>query len=184
MKKLTVVLTSFLFLLTIIGLSNQVEAGERLGCYKKNNGQLRIVSNHSDCLKSEDPITLATGMGTQNVKLECVTAVLSYETSGSPDYCNDPSSLNVTNPYPSDMNPEEAFEVYCESPSQLSDEEVMWGLGCKEAEGWLNTGCTGTSFEASGAVDIAQAFNACLSDDEEYGNGNIFTTCCKIVSTP
>jgi hypothetical protein len=45
-------------MLTVTGLQGKAQAGEIYGCYKKNNGQMRIVSSLKKCLKSEKPITL------------------------------------------------------------------------------------------------------------------------------
>jgi len=47
----------FVFFVGILFVLSTANA-EILGCYKKNNGQLRIVGDHSECLNSENPITL------------------------------------------------------------------------------------------------------------------------------
>lgn len=57
MKKLKLeiyFMTVFLSLVLLLGVAK----AEILGCYKKNHGQLRIVSDHSQCLNSENKITL------------------------------------------------------------------------------------------------------------------------------
>jgi len=45
---------SFVGIFFVLSTAN----AEILGCYQKNHGQLRIVSDHSKCLNSENPITL------------------------------------------------------------------------------------------------------------------------------
>lgn len=47
-------ITVFSSFILFLGVAN----AEILGCYKKNHGQLRIVSDHSQCLNSENQITL------------------------------------------------------------------------------------------------------------------------------
>lgn len=158
----------------------QCQANDVLyGCAKTKGGALRLVSDPSVCKKTEYPVTLSGApQQQQNMTLQCFTAEIYYTVSSYRNYCIDPYSLTITNPYPSSNNPADIFEVFCESPSSFGDDNVTWGLRCKE--GWLNTGCTGTSFSTSGDLDISQYLNGCYSDDEEYGNANIFTTCCRI----
>lgn len=177
----TIFFVTFLAFLFVSGLSTQVIADDICACYHKTNGKLRIVSDHDECKPSEVPITLATSTGSQNVEFQCVTGELFYNPSDPPIYCDDEYSLKITSPYSTDIDPYDVFEVYCESPSPYSNDEVFWGLRCKE--GWTNTGCTGSSFDVSGEVDIPQFLNGCHSDNEEYGHANIFTTCCKIIVT-
>lgn len=52
------IISLFVFFVGILFVLSTANAEEILGCYKKNNGQLRIVSDHSECLNSENPITL------------------------------------------------------------------------------------------------------------------------------
>lgn len=70
MTKSGVVLVVILALLFISGLASQAGAEEVLACYKKNNGQLRIVNDHSECRPSELPITLNQS-ATCPVETEC-----------------------------------------------------------------------------------------------------------------
>jgi hypothetical protein len=56
MRKKAFVIVTIFGLLLITWLPCQ--ADDIYGCAKKKNGQLRIVSDHSKCLKSEYPITL------------------------------------------------------------------------------------------------------------------------------
>lgn len=57
---LSVIIVSCFFL-------SSTSYSELLGCYKKNNGQLRVVNDFSDCLKSEEPVIISdsgnTGSG-------------------------------------------------------------------------------------------------------------------------
>jgi hypothetical protein len=116
-----------------------------------------------------------------SMKLQCYTGELFYTPDITEGYCNDPHSLNIVTPYPSSTNPDDIFEIYCEEPSPYSSDAVFWGLRCKE--GWTNTGCSGTAFGTYNGndVSIVAAFNGCYTDDDEFGNANVFTTCCKIV---
>lgn len=115
----------------------------------------------------------------EKVKLMCVTGELYYIFDLDPDpnnYCADVYSLEITNPK-NNINPYDVFKVYCNYDSV--DNILLWGLRCKD--GWINTGCSGTTFEGLADLDISQFLNGCHSDDEEYGNANIFTTCCKLI---
>ena len=58
MKKSIVISVSIFTFLFTMGASNQAGADEILGCYKKENGQIRIVSDYGECNDSESPITL------------------------------------------------------------------------------------------------------------------------------
>lgn len=58
MVKQTLLIITIIGLLFITWLPCQAEDNVLYGCYKKNNGQLRIVSNPSECLKSEYLVTL------------------------------------------------------------------------------------------------------------------------------
>jgi hypothetical protein len=176
MRKELVMMFTVLALIFVIALTSRVEADDVYCCYQKEHGQLRVVNDHSECLLSELPVTLGGTFGTQR-ELVCVTGELYYdEFSESTGYCTDPY-VAITNQPSNEYNAEDVFEVFCEAPS--GDEDVLWGLRCKE--GWMNTGCSGSTFDASGELDLPQFLNGCHSDSEEYGNANIFTTCCKIV---
>ncbi len=63
MKKLSIIAVFAVTLLIVIGLSSQVNAEEILGCYNKHHGQLRVVSDHSECLNAEETITLSGSIG-------------------------------------------------------------------------------------------------------------------------
>lgn len=61
MKKLILAGAIVIAMLSVSGLQYKAQAGEIDGCsacYKKKNGQLRLVSSLSKCLKSEKPINL------------------------------------------------------------------------------------------------------------------------------
>lgn len=63
MKKLSLIGAIVIGMLVVSGLYSPGDADDFYGCYKKNNGQLRIVSSLKKCLKSEKPIILnATGL--------------------------------------------------------------------------------------------------------------------------
>ena len=180
MKKQSIVIGLFSIFCFLLTAWVPCQANDVLyGCVHFKNGKLRIVSDHSQCKKKENPVTLSGSSQQQpsNMTLQCYTGILLYEVEGAPDYCNDTYILGITSPEFSEAVPG-VFEVFCEDPPPLGDDDVMWGLRCQE--GWVNTGCAGHSFSVSDEVDIAQLLNGCHSDDEEYGNANIFTTCCRI----
>lgn len=61
MKKLFLIGALVIAMLTVAGLQGRAQADAIdgcYGCYKKKNGQLRLVSSLSKCLKSEKPINL------------------------------------------------------------------------------------------------------------------------------
>jgi hypothetical protein len=172
------IICSFLFITWLPCQADDVLCG----CAKIKKGTLRVIDCNSQCLKSEYAVTLSgSSQQQQSMTLQCITGALYYTISDPLNYCNDPYSLNITNPYPSSSNPTDIFQVFCESPSTLGDDEIVtWGLRCKE--GWQNTGCTGNSYTSDGDMDVPQFLNGCHSDDEEYGNSEIFTTCCRITA--
>jgi hypothetical protein len=178
-----------LFLIVVLGLSfgvsNYAASADIFGCYQKNNGQLRIVQSHNECRPSELPITLggpATGIKTS---LLCVTGLLSFPPRHNSAYCQDKPATVITNPFfTTDIKFEDVFEVICLTPPYPLpftswEDPVMWGLRCKS--GWANTGCSASTYTQASA-DVPQFLNGCHSDDEEYGNADIFTTCCKIIN--
>lgn len=180
MKKQSIVVGLFTIFCFLLTAWVPCQANDVLyGCVNSKNGKLRIVTQDSLCKDKEYPVTLSGSSQQQpsNMTLRCYTAVLLYEVEGAPDYCNDTYYLGITSPAMSIVIPG-IFEVFCEAPSSFTDDDVMWGLRCQE--GWVNTGCAESSFSVSGELDIPQFQNGCHSDDETYGNGNIFTTCCKI----
>lgn len=59
MKKLLLTMATILVLVTLAGLENNAQADPVYACFQKNHGQLRIVSNPNECLKSEEPIILS-----------------------------------------------------------------------------------------------------------------------------
>ena len=85
--------------------------------------------------------------------------------------------------YTSGTKPEDVFELFCQAPPQppfVMDDPVVWGIKCKE--GWMNTGCAGSSVGTQIDRDLIQVVNGCFSDDEEYGHTNIFATCCRVTT--
>lgn len=58
MKKLLLIGAIVIAILAASGLYSPGDASEVYGCYKKINGQLRIVDSFSKCHPSENPITL------------------------------------------------------------------------------------------------------------------------------
>jgi hypothetical protein len=59
MRKLIMVLMAVFTFLIVIGLSGQGNAGKIYGCYQEENGQLRMLDDYDECLKSEEPIPLS-----------------------------------------------------------------------------------------------------------------------------
>ncbi len=58
MRKLSLIIVAVTVIIAFTGMLNKGEAAEIYGCYKKNNGQLRIVNSSGKCLPSEKPIVL------------------------------------------------------------------------------------------------------------------------------
>ncbi len=58
MRKLNIVLITIFTFLIVTGFTYQGNAQGVYGCYQKEHGQLRIISDHGECLKSEAPIPL------------------------------------------------------------------------------------------------------------------------------
>jgi hypothetical protein len=58
MRKLSLIIVAVTVMIAFTGMLNKGEAGSIYGCYKKNNGQLRIVSSSGKCLPSEKQIVL------------------------------------------------------------------------------------------------------------------------------
>lgn len=115
-------------------------------------------------------------------ELQCYTGEMHYTSTGMVgNFCSHTPVLAISTPYPSTTDPEEVFLPYCAAPSPYDDSNVMWGLRCKS--GWSNTGCTASvAFYPGSSVEdgTAQFLNGCHMDDEEYGRGTVFTTCCRI----
>lgn len=174
--------------LLIVGVfPGKAMAKDIYGCYKKNNGQLRIVGNHTECLPSELPITLGGPASIQMVKLACVTAAHGYHDQGEPS--EDPFVI-ITNQKNILINdPTEVFDVVWIPVGNNPDSDFEWGLACKD--GWIVIGCSaGTVGDADVGMyktgqpfdtDLKQVMNRCTSDDEEYQAMTLFVTCCKNV---
>lgn len=58
MRKPVGIIAAVLALALLVGLPIQATADQICACYQKEHGQLRIVDNHSECLKSELAIFL------------------------------------------------------------------------------------------------------------------------------
>lgn len=180
MGKGTVLSVVNLALLAVIVFSSQADAGEVVGCYKKQNGQLRIVADQAECLSSEYPIVLngdSGGSGGQVGKLACVTGRMSYPPNQEPA-----AQIIITNQRNVVVDDwSEVFAArYFNPPNDIS-----WGLFCKDE--WVNTGCSqhidtallsGQDFD----LDVDQYANGCFSDDEELPYLELFTTCCRVVT--
>lgn len=85
MKKIILVVVTVIAMLAITGFYSKGDASEIYGCYKKNNGQLRIVDSLSKCHPSENPIILGQPSGSLTAKLACVTASMGNPTESSAD---------------------------------------------------------------------------------------------------
>jgi hypothetical protein len=58
MRKLSLIIVAVTVVIAFTGMQSKGEAAEIYGCFKKNNGQLRIVSSSGKCLPSEKQIVL------------------------------------------------------------------------------------------------------------------------------
>jgi hypothetical protein len=63
MKNIYFIVVTVVALMAVTGLSSQVNAEEILGCYNKHHGQLRVVSDHSECLNAEEALILSGSTG-------------------------------------------------------------------------------------------------------------------------
>ena len=112
-------------------------------------------------------------------QLACVTGAFENETYDPNDIRYRLLITNQKNIVIS--NSAEVFTSY-ENTTDIDPEKWRWGLSC--TEDWANTGCVSSSYSNPVYidVDVSQYSNGCHSDNEEYGNVTIFTTCCKIVN--
>ena len=106
-----------------------------------------------------------------NPRLACVTGRF---TAGA---MNDPvitSQVNI-----SINNPYAVFTTF----DQPNVKDHPWGLRCNN--GWINTGCSqrndGKIGSTNDDLDAMESDNGCSSDNDEYGELWLYTTCCKIV---
>ena len=76
MKRLVFTTAIIVALLTAAGLHGIAQADVIYGCYQKNHGQLRIVSNPNECLPSENPITLGSGKAGEYTGEYCWNAIV------------------------------------------------------------------------------------------------------------
>jgi len=71
MKKLSIVIVVILTMMVFVGFPYYGYGDVIYGCYQKNNGQLRIVGNTSECRKSEVPISWAGLAGPTTILVDC-----------------------------------------------------------------------------------------------------------------
>jgi len=187
MRKKTVMIAIVLMLgfLLVTWLPCQADDNVIYGCYKKNNGQLRIVSDHSKCRPSELPISWGGSCDNGIVaKLACVTGSITKGSEGNGDI-----EVDVTHEQNISISEwSEVFDAYI-IPSPDEPWGYEWGLLCKDD--WTNTGCSQkTDFHLSTVdiwaenlfdLDIRQSDNGCRGDNEEYLFVTIYTTCCRII---
>jgi hypothetical protein len=181
MIKQTITMMAVICILFVAWLPCQGEDNLIYGCYQKNHGQLRIVSNHSECLPSELPISWNQLCGSCNGgspgKLACVTGALNKESTVTGDaFITNQKNIEIS-------HWSEVFTIFYAPDSGGSGD---WGLICKED--WINTGCSQQTSGTVGEhpdnfdVDIRQFNNGCFSDSRnEFNYLTIFTTCCKIM---
>ncbi|MDY6839835.1 MAG: hypothetical protein SWH78_17895 [Thermodesulfobacteriota bacterium] len=176
MKRLgTFVFATFgIFLVTI--LTCQAGDNDICACYNKNHGQLRVVSDPSECTKPEIPITLYGSTEEMTSKLACVTGSIEPETGFSVVEIRNQQNIIID-----DWTT--VFDIV-----ELTDEDggPIYGLVCRD--GWVNTGCSidieGQGDFPNSVVDISQHNNGCYSEYNDNQTMTIYTTCCKIVVVP
>ncbi|MCJ7783750.1 MAG: hypothetical protein MUP41_07430, partial [Desulfobacterales bacterium] len=71
MKKLSIVIVVILTMMVFVGFPYNGYGDVIYGCYQKNNGQLRIVGNTSECRKSEVPISWQGEPGPTTILVDC-----------------------------------------------------------------------------------------------------------------
>src|SRR5512137_2237211 len=71
MKKLSTVIIVILAMMVFVGFPYNGYGDVINGCYQKNNGQLRIVEDTSECRKSEVPISWEGLSGPTTILVDC-----------------------------------------------------------------------------------------------------------------
>jgi parallel beta-helix repeat protein len=71
MRKLSIAIVVILAMMVLVGFPYYGYGDVIYGCYQKNNGQLRIVENTSECKKSEVPISWAGMAGPTTILVDC-----------------------------------------------------------------------------------------------------------------
>lgn len=143
---------------------------EILGCKKIKRGQFRIVNNLEECMVNEEPVVLSDIIIKPQAQIACVTGAFGrIEPSNGDIIIMNEQNIDIS-------SPDDVFQTYSSSPEFVDD--IQWGLRCKD--GWVNTGCS-ISADHNQYYDNPQYDNGCHSDDEEYYDVLIFTTCCKVV---
>jgi hypothetical protein len=56
MRKATIALLTVIIILIVIWFPSQGDASKVFGCYHKEHGQLRVISDHDECLITEEPV--------------------------------------------------------------------------------------------------------------------------------
>ena len=104
-------------------------------------------------------------------QLACVTGMF---TAGAMDDPVITSQMNT-----SINDPYEVFNTFDDPDAH----DHPWGLLCND--GWINTGCSqrneGKIETTHNDLDVMQADNGCSSDNDEYGELWLYTTCCKMI---
>lgn len=138
---------------------NKDDIASNKGDIEANQAEIQALKDRLDALKIPNP------------QLACVTGMF---TAGAMD---DPVITNQINVSISD--PYKVFTTY-DAPDI---DDHPWGLLCND--GWINTGCSqrndGDIDTTNDDLDAAQQDNGCFSDDDEYGELWLYTTCCKVI---
>ena len=71
MRKLSIAIVVILAMMVLVGFPYYGYGDVIYGCYQKNNGQLRIVGNTSECRKSEVPISWQGEPGPTTILVDC-----------------------------------------------------------------------------------------------------------------
>jgi hypothetical protein len=136
--------------------------------------QKDIAQNTADIATLQDEIAALKKLiaDLQNAKipqLVCVTGGFAVNTM------TDPSITNQINIAISD--PAEVFTSF----NEPGTDDHPWGLRCND--GWINTGCSSSTEGKieNNDLDVYQHDNGCSSDNNEYGNLMLYTTCCKVI---
>ncbi|XOF33747.1 MAG: coiled-coil domain-containing protein [Candidatus Electrothrix sp. YB6] len=153
------------------GLKKRVEALEETAARHEGD----IKANKDDIAQNKDEIEALKkrldDLRIPEPQLACVTGMFIGGSMNAPEITNQ-MNISISDP----------FEVFTTYDNPGADDHP-WGLFCND--GWINTGCSqrndGDIETTNDDLDVQQDNNGCSSDNDEYGELWLYTTCCKII---
>ena len=135
-----------------------------------------IAGNKADIARLQDEIDALKKLITDlanapKSQLACVTGMFTAGAMDDPIITNQ-VNISINDPY-------EVFNTFDDPGAH----DHPWGLRCND--GWINTGCSqrndGKIDTTNNDLDAMQSDNGCSSDNDEYGELWLYTTCCKVI---